>query len=550
MATIEFKLFAPYNKEAALLADFTDWEPAPMSKGDDGHFRLETELEDGRYLYRFRVASKSWFHEENQLVEVTDPYAFEVVDDEYQNGVIEIRDGQQVTPPQHEWQHDGKPLPGNQEIIIYELLVHDFSGEAADAGERGTFAKVRGKLDYLRELGINAVELLPIGEYPGRDGWGYNPRHFFATESSYGGAEELARLIDELHGAGIRVLKDGIYNHAEASSPLAGIDHDYWFHHEPKDEEYHWGPEFNYQMRDDRFDVMPARQFIGRAVTHWIRDFHFDGLRLDAAAQIRDPEVLAWLHDEAFRQTADKPFLVVAEHIPDSPDLVQPDGPLDGCWHETFYNTVKNALVHGEARPQALMDVIDPRRRGYESGLRVINYLANHDHPQLMAELGQAGITGEAAFRRARLGAILLLTSMGIPLIWCGEEFGDYRDKVLEANPVHWDLLENEPNQELHALYKGLIQLRRTNGALQGSHLDFFHLDEELPLIAFVRWNDEGSRVVVIANFSDQFLADYLLDDFPADGTWKDWVNGHEIEVEQRKLSLDISEWEARVLVI
>ncbi len=87
----------------------------------------------------------------------------------------------------------------------------------------------------MSELGINAIELMPLKEYPGDYSWGYNPRHFFATESSYGSTAELKKLIDECHGRGICVIIDGIYNHSEASAPRIQITTYYWYYHEPLD---------------------------------------------------------------------------------------------------------------------------------------------------------------------------------------------------------------------------------------------------------------------------------------------------------------------------
>ncbi|MGH2414551.1 MAG: alpha-amylase family glycosyl hydrolase, partial [Microcystaceae cyanobacterium] len=235
---IEFKLFAPYNKEAALIGSFSNWEDIPMEKDDKGYFRTQVELDDGAYQYKFRIRSKSWFFELDQWREVVDPYATDI-DDPTQNGVIRIKEGKKIVDT-YVWKHDDKPLPADHELVIYEMHVADFSGGEDDPYERGKFKHVIEKLDYLCELGINAIELLPIKEYPGDYSWGYNPRYFFATESSYGSTEGLKNLIDECHARGIRVIIDGIYNHSEASSPLTQIDHDYWYHHEPRDPDNNW----------------------------------------------------------------------------------------------------------------------------------------------------------------------------------------------------------------------------------------------------------------------------------------------------------------------
>lgn len=188
-SSIEFKLFAPYNKEAAVIGSFSDWQSVAMKKGDDGYFRTEIELEDGEYEYKFRVRSLSWFLEPDEWVEVVDPYAVNIAP-ESQNGTVTIKDGARIVDT-YVWQHDGKPLPPDHELVIYELHVGDFSGGEDDPQARGKYQNVIEKLDYLVDLGINAIELMPVKENPGEYSWGYSPQHFFAAESNYGSTYEL-----------------------------------------------------------------------------------------------------------------------------------------------------------------------------------------------------------------------------------------------------------------------------------------------------------------------------------------------------------------------
>ncbi|MGI0484763.1 alpha-amylase family glycosyl hydrolase [Pantanalinema rosaneae CENA516] len=544
---IEFKLFAPYNKGAALIGSFSDWQDIPMQKGDDGFFRTTIELEDGVYQYKFRVQSKSWFFEPDQWVEVVDPYATDI-DDPTQNGVIRIKDGEAIVDT-YVWKHDDKPLPADHELVIYELHVADFSGGEADPKVRGKYKHVVEKLDYLCELGINAIELMPVKEYPGDYSWGYNPRHFFATESSYGTSADLKHLIDECHARGIRVLMDGIYNHSEASSPLTQIDHDYWYHHEPRDPDNNWGPEFNYELYDEALDTYPARRFIGDTVRFWVEEYHIDGIRYDAARQIANYDFMHWIVQEVKQSAGTKPFYNVAEHIPETTSITNVDGPMDGCWHDSFYHCVLEHICGDTLDLERLKDVLDAKRQGFLGATNVVNYLSNHDHNRIMADLGDRGILDEAAFKRIKLGAVLLMTAMGVPLIWMGQEFGESKYKTIEPNKIDWTLLGNDLNRGLFEYYKGLIALRKANHALYTANIDFFHEDPESGVLAYVRWNDEGSRVVVVANLSDNFLAGYRVPNFPADGTWHEWTGNYDIEAGDRNILIDLPEYEAKVLV-
>src|ERR687886_1391991 len=123
---IEFKLFAPRNKKAALVGSFSGWKDIAMEKGKDGYFCTQVELEDGVYQYKFRIQSKSPNFEPDQWVEVIDPYATDV-DEEKKTGVVRIKDGKRIVDT-YVWQHDGTLLSNNHEIIIYEMHVADFSG--------------------------------------------------------------------------------------------------------------------------------------------------------------------------------------------------------------------------------------------------------------------------------------------------------------------------------------------------------------------------------------------------------------------------------------
>jgi 1,4-alpha-glucan branching enzyme len=545
-ATVELGLFAPYNEAALVTGSFTDWRDVPMAKGDDGVFRAAFDLADGTYEYIFKVRTRSWFFEPGQWVTITDPYATDV-SPENDNGVLRIAGGRRVVD-EYAWRHDATPLPPDHELVIYEIHVGDFSGGEGDGVERGRFEHVVEKLDYLVDLGVNAVELMPVKEYPGDHSWGYNPRHFFATESSYGWTEDLKRLVDECHARGIRVLIDGVYNHAESACPLAHVDHDYWFRREPKDPEWNWGPEFDYGKTDEALGVMPARAFIGDAVRFWISEYHIDGIRYDAARQIGDFDFMRWVVGEAKRTAGPKPFYNVAEYTPPVPEITGPEGPMDGCWHDTFKHRVVGYLTSGEADLESLMDAIDARRLGFPAPANVVNFLANHDHERVLRELGDAGLVGEEAFRRARLGAALLMTAFGIPMLWMGQEFGEHTAKTVDRNKLIWRLLEVEENRALREHYRSLIALRRSHPALSSPNLEFVLRDDERRLLAFRRWSDAGDEAVVVVNFSGDFHGGVPVP-VPVDGPWHEWTRDYDAVAEGGALRVDLGAREAHVFV-
>ncbi len=543
--SIEFKLFAPYNNSVTLKGCFSDWSEISMEKDQQGYFRTKVELADGAYQYKFRVQSQSYFLEADEWVEINDPYATDI-DDASQNSVIQIKDGKKVIDT-YVWRHDEKSLPSNEELVIYELFVGGFSGGEKDKKERGRFQDVIEKLDYLCELGINAVELMPIQEYPGDNNWGYNPRHYFAIESSYGSSSNLKELIDECHGRGIRVFMDFIFNHSDTEAPLTKINYDYWYRKEAKDPDNSWGPEFDYERYDENLDIKPAWQFIGDVIHFWIEEYHIDGIRFDAAKQIDNRDFLAWLSHQAQETASMKPFFNTAEHIPEDPSLAGYDNPVDSCWHESFYIEVLKQICGDDSDFESLKEVIDAQSQGYQGATSVINYISCHDHKYTITELSDREFFEESAFKRAKLGAVFLMTAVGVPLIWMGNEFGEYNPE--EEIQIDWNLLENDLNRGLLDYYRGLIALRKENHALRTSNIDFFYEDSESKVLAYTRWNDEGSRIVVAINLSDNFLQDYTINNFPTEGTWHEWTKDYDVEAKEGKLVITLGEYEAQIFV-
>ncbi len=551
--SIEFKLLAPYNKAAALIGSFSDWKEIPMQKDENGYFRTSVEMEDGVYQYKFRVQSKSWSNEPDEWVEIDDPYVTEI-DSDTINGVIRIKEGQRIVDT-YVWRHDDKPLPADHELVIYELLISDFSHGENDSGKRGQYKNVIEKLDYLCELGINAIELMPVNESPGDYNWGYTPSYFFAPQPNYGSTEELKRLIDECHARGIRVILDQLYNHSSEESPLLQIDRDYWYYHDRhhSDDPFYWGPEFNYNHYDDKRDAIPARDFMGDVVRFWIQEYHIDGIRYDALKQLDNKDFLNWIAQEATKTAGAKPFYNIGEHIPENPDIVSPNGPMDACWHDNFYHTIEPHICGETFDLEQIKQVLEPQNQGYPEGItKAINYLCNHDQKRLLINLGKQGILDDAAFKRASLGAVLLMTALGVPMIWMGEEFGDSTDiNSDEKNQqLEWSLLKNDRNRNLLEYYKGLIALRKQNPALCASNLKFFHENPDGKVFAYQRWNDQGSRVVVVVNFSEQYLKGYQIPNIPENGNWHEWTRDYDVQAEDNQLTIDMGEYEAQVFVL
>ena len=195
-----------------------------------------------------------------------------------------VLDGERLPDPCSRWQPDGLRGPSRvtsvsaggaafsppapTDLIVYELHVGTFSPE-------GTFDGAIPRLPALAELGITAIEIMPVGEFPGARGWGYDGVYISAAQSSYGGPEGLARLVSVAHEAGLAVILDVIYNHLGASGVTAMEAYGPYF---TAKYETPWGKAINY----DDAECDPVREWVGQSAEGWVRDFGIDGLRLDA----------------------------------------------------------------------------------------------------------------------------------------------------------------------------------------------------------------------------------------------------------------------------
>ncbi len=543
----QFRLFAPNNKAGSLIADFGDWEDMPMKKGEDGYFCIDQMLADGIYQYRFRIRSKSWFNKEDEWKIITDPYATNV-DPVTQNSILRIKNGTKIVD-EYIWLSDAVHLPENEKIVIYEMHVGDFSGGEDDGFTRGKYTDVIAKLDYLADLGVNALELMPLKSNPGDFNWGYSPIHYFTPEASFGSTEQLKELIDKCHGLGIRVIVDGVYNHSSTENALTQIDHDYWYRRVGKDPEQNWGPEFNYELMDNKFGICPALKFITDSIRFWIYEYRIDGIRFDAAKQIDNFDALASFVKNARDMSDMKPFFTVAEYVPPSPEVTEPAGPVESCWNDNFMSTVAEYLGGEALDLKKIKNALDPIRLGYKKVTSVTNYLANHDQNRLFRKLGEKGILDDELYIRAKLGALILITAVGVPMIWMGEEFGEYVSMSEQTNKINWKLLENCANTELFNHYRMLIGLRKDNAAFHSTNIDFFHEDNSSGVLAFHRFDDEGNSAVIVLNLTDNYLEEYSITHFPFNGHCREVTKDLETEINGHLLTTNLSRREGLVFV-
>lgn len=343
------------------------------------------------------------------------------------------------------WQDDGWKGNTLDDLIVYEIHVGTFTPE-------GTFDAVIPRLAALKELGVTALEIMPVAQFPGARNWGYDGVHPFAVQNTYGGPHGLARLVNAAHQHGLAVHLDVVYNHL-------GPEGNYFSSFSPRyfTSRYHtpWGSALNY----DDSDSEPVRRLAIDNACQWIRDFHIDGLRLDAVQMIYDngPKHLLQEIQEAVQATArqqGRNVQVIAETDQNDVRLVRPPSEggygLDGVWSDDFHHAIhallteeRHGLYRDYAEPaQQLAKAIEEvyiydgcysayhrRRRGTSTEAlprkHFVACIQNHD--QVGNRVNGDRLTTLVSPAAARLAASLLLLAPTTPLLFMGEEFGEER---------------------------------------------------------------------------------------------------------------------------
>jgi maltooligosyltrehalose trehalohydrolase len=258
--SVRFRLWAPSAKKVDLsLGDGRGIaQLLPMSSLGDGWYEILTDKAQAGSLYRYRI---------NGEKEVPDPASRRNPNDVH--GPSEV-----IDPTEFEWDDDGWRSRPWHEAVIYELHVGTFSPQ-------GTFAGVQARLDHLVQLGVTVIEIMPVADFPGRRGWGYDGVLLYAPEAAYGTPSDLKSLIAAAHKRGIAVMLDVVYNHFGPEGNYLGTYAPQFFterHHTP------WGAAINFDGENSR----PVRDFFINNTLYWLEEYHFDGLRFDAVHAIMD----------------------------------------------------------------------------------------------------------------------------------------------------------------------------------------------------------------------------------------------------------------------
>ena len=462
-------------------------------------------------------------------------HPLEPVGDGVQEGVIPalagddylfVLDGGQTLPdPCSRWQPEGLrgpsrvapppnvehvDVPALREAVIYELHVGTFTRE-------GTFDAAIPYLAELASLGVTAVELMPVAEFPGHHGWGYDGVYISAAQSSYGGPDGLARLVRAAHDAGLAVILDVVYNHVGTSGVAALKAFGPYF-----GEDTIWGPALDYSLE-------PVREWVLQSAERWIRDFGIDGLRLDAIHAIIDSSSEHIVEELARRVHALRADALVIGEIGLDDPLEHGAPACDAIWDDHFHHALhvlltceRDGYYEPFGRVERLADVL--RRTPPE---RFVVYGQNHD------QVGNRALGDRLEPRALAVAGLCTLCSPFVPLLFMGEEYGERApfqffsdhvdEKVAEATRVgrreefadfvqfaeqvpdpqdpetfRRSKLTRERDPEIEHLYRELLRVR---SELPSGNVNRIEFDERARWLRFGRGPFE-----VVCNFGSSRL--------------------------------------------
>ncbi len=518
---VSFRTWAPNATAVALIGDFNNWQMwnTMLANEGDGNWSIDLSWASVGQEYRYVIINNS-----TQYSRI-DARAYRVTNS---TGNSVIHD-----PNSYFWETSDFERPAWNEMVVYEMHVGTFAGG---------FLQSITKLDYLQNLGVNTIELMPVWEFAGNSSWGYNGSHPFALESSYGRPNELKWFIDEAHERGIAVLLDVLYNHwgptdmsvwqydGWSENGLGGI----YFYNDWR-AETPWG-----DTRPD-YGRNEVREYIRDNALYWLDEYRLDGLRVDGTKWIRAtddggteiPEgwtLLQWLNDEI--DNADSTKLIICEDLAANDWMTKSTGEggagFDSQWDVNWIHPIRGVIEVVNDSDRSMWTVRDSVMAVYNGDQtdRVI-YTESHDEvangrSRVPEEISPGDAGNWFARKRSTLGGALVLTSAGIPMIFQGQEFledGYFHDD----DPLDWTKVTTYSG--ILQLYTDLIALRLNtegnSGGLSGGSTNVHHVNDNGKVVAYHRWGSGGigDDVLVVMNFSINNMDTYRIG-FPHEGEW------------------------------
>lgn len=554
-STITFVMFAPNKEYVHLIGDFNQWKisSSHQLKKDGDYFwitisNLAPNIEYGfQYLvdgslrvsdaYATKVLDPSadgWINEHDQIWSDLKPYPTGKTD-----GLVAVV---QTNKTPYQWQVSNFKIDSKDNLIIYELLLRDFTKE------RSLQAAI-SRLDYLKTLGVNAIELMPITEFDGNNSWGYNPNHFFATDKAYGDVAAYKRFIDECHKRGIAVIVDMVFNHATGQHPFAKL---YWNSAINKTDISN--PWFNVDAphgfsvyHDFNHEYSGTRNYFKQVLKYWLEEFKIDGYRMDLTKGFTQKkgtesafdqsriDILTDYHNAVKQANTDAIFIL--EHFCNASEEQALAAKGMYLWRNA--NNAFSQAAMGYSNESAFSGLISSPRHW-------VGYGESHDEERNFFKAknwGSAQMKTDEAYRVARVPANIAFITLlqGPKMIWQFGELGydiallnytggDTEQGKTDPKPVHWEWLQNTSRKAAYATSSAIINLRT-------KHAKAFTEGTQSNQISASDWS-AGRRIslthndlemVVIGNFTTTDIT--AKPNFQKTGIWFNYLTQAQLNV-------------------
>jgi 1,4-alpha-glucan branching enzyme len=588
--------WAPNKSSVYALGDFTDWniDPKYLMNKDGEHFWVEiTGLTPGtEYAFQYLV---------NDTLRIADPYTDKILEQDddkipastypnlktipakatstlwYYNHFSVLQTGQAA----YQWQTSSYQKPAKEKLVIYELLIRDFFDDS-----HRNFQSLIDTISYFKHLGVNAIELMPVAEFNGAIGWGYNPTSMFAVQKYYGHKNKLKEFVDKCHANGIAVIMDLVMNHQDLPNAYAMLDFDFVNGHpKPSNKWFNVSAPHPYSVFYDlNHESTYTRKYLDTINYYWMHEFKIDGYRYDLSkgfTQTISNESTVGNYDQSRINNLTRMADALWSKFPDAYIILE----------HFAANSEETALANyrvGEGKglmPWANFNyAYNQNTMGYVSGSdiswmnyanrgwtapRAVGYMESHDEERLMYKNLQYGSGAgsysvknlSTALQRMKAAAVLFYTLPGPKMLW---EFGElgYDQSInlcsagtvnsncrLDPKPVLWNYLQDFNRKLLWSHVADLINLRKkyelftTSGNAQMSSGSSSLIQQvtlkNTPYTA-IPTDSSQMNAQVVANFDVTDQAFGVT--FPHTGTWYDYYNsGTAVEVTSNPMLLNLS---------
>ncbi len=573
--SITFVLTAPGKTDVFVIGEFNNWllnETYHMKKDTaTNQFWITVSGLDANteYAYQYYV---------DYSLKIGDPFGHKILDpsnDQYipsvtfpnlkayptglTTGIVSTF---KINLPSFTW--DAFTPPAKNNLIIYEMHFRDF--DVVGANDIGDFNKAITHLDYLQNLGINAVEIMPVEEFEGNDSWGYNPSFHGALDKAYGTPTAFKTFINECHKRGIAVIMDVVYNQAFSQSPLAQM----WWdnaNNRPSSTSPYLNPIAKHDFSvgyDFNHESVYTKTYLKETVQYWLQEYKIDGFRFDLSKGFTQNNTLgntgAWGNYDAGRIATLKDYAdfvwsvnsnayVILEHFADNSEEKELANYGALLWGNLNNNYAQNTMGWNSSTDISWMSY---KARGWNNP-HLIGYMESHDEERLMYKNLQFGNSSGSynvkdlatALKRQELAANFLFTIPGPKMTW---QFGELGYEIsIDQNgrtgrkPIHWEYFNDANRKKVYDVWSTLAIFKKTQPVFNTTD---FTLNVS-GLVKNIVLRHATMDVTIVGNFD--VTAQSISPNFTKTGTWYEYYTGSSLNVTNTSMTMSLQPGEYRL---